>query len=205
MVNEIAGAILQVLAFSLIPFIVHLVRTRSPKGFFAYIGLVRSNPKANILALFVSLLFAAPILVLTLTNQEFRTIMFDPKSVTGKFREMGFGVTSLSLVAVIALIKTSLSEEILFRGFLAKRLVGSLGFRKGNILQAVIFGAIHTMLFAFITTNAIFLAVIFLVRAAGAYISVYLNEEVAGGSILPGWISHALANVMSYSVVGFLL
>jgi len=47
--------------------------------------------------------------------------------------------------------------------------------------------------------------VIFVVPAAGAYVSVYLNEKIAGGSIVPGWISHASANVLSYSIVGFLM
>jgi hypothetical protein len=39
----------------------------------------------------------------------------------------------------------------------------------------------------------------------GAYVSVYLNEKMGDGSIIPGWISHGLANVISYSVVGFLI
>jgi len=205
MVNEFIGAVLQVAAFSLIPFAVHLVRTRSTAGFFAAIGLVRSNARANFLAVLTSLLFAAPILLLTLTSPDFRDIMSDPASVTGKFRSMEFGAEAVILLLIFALIKTSLSEEIFFRGFLAKRLIAAMGFRRGNVLQAAVFGLIHSLLFAFVTTNVVFLFVIFFVPALGAYVSTYLNEEVAGGSIIPGWIAHALANVLAYGVVGFLL
>lgn len=205
MLNELIGAVLQVAAFGLIPFAVYLFRTRSAKGFFTYIGLIRSNARANVLALFASMLFAAPILLLTLTSPDFREIMFDPASVTGKFRSMESGAGAAVLLLIYALIKTSLSEEILFRGFLAKRLIAAMGFRKGNVLQAAIFGLIHTLLFALVTTNVVFLFVIFFVPALGAYVSAYLNEEVAGGSIIPGWMAHALANVLAYGVVGFLL
>jgi uncharacterized membrane protein (DUF485 family) len=80
-----------------------------------------------------------------------------------------------------------------------------LGYQKGNVLQAAIFGIIHTVLFAFITTNIIFLIVIFVIPSIGAYVSAYLNEKIAHGSIIPGWISHGLANILAYSIVGFVI
>lgn len=79
--------------------------------------------------------------------------MIDPDSITGKFRIMGFEMQSVLILLMIALLKTSFTEEILFRGFIAKRLVSVLGFQKGNLLQAAIFAAIHSALFATITTK----------------------------------------------------
>ena len=32
-----------------------------------------------------------------------------------------------------------------------------------------------------------------------------INEKIANGSIIPGWISHGLANIIAYSVIGFLI
>jgi len=205
MINEIIGAILQILIFTLIPFSVYLIRNKSAKGFFEYIGLKKSTKKANYLAIFACLLFATPMLILTLTNADFKGIMFEPNSITGKFRQMGFGIESLSILIVIALFKTSFAEEILFRGFIAKRLISVMGYQKGNILQAAIFGVIHTALFALVTSNIIFLIAIFIVPSIGAYVSTYLNEKIGNGSIIPGWISHGLANILAYSVVGFLI
>lgn len=205
MLNELIGASLQILIFTLIPFLAYVFKRETYKGFFDYIGVKKSTKKANVLAIFACLLFAAPLLILTFTSEEFKEIMFDPNSITGKFREMGFGLESMTLLLVIALIKTSLAEEILFRGFIAKRLISFLGFVKGNLLHAVIFGFIHTGLFALITSNILFLVIIFLIPSIGAYISVVLNEKMANGSILPGWISHGLANIIAYSIVGFVI
>lgn len=205
MVNEVLGAVLQILVFAAIPFLVYVIRYRKVKGFLKYVGLKPSTKRANYLAVFASLLFAVPVLILILISDDIKTIMFDPESVTGKIREMGFGISSVFTLLMIALLKTSFAEELLFRGFLAKRLIAVLGYSKGNVIQAVLFGIIHTILFAMITSNAVFLMLIFMIPSLGAYVSVYLNEKVADGSIIPGWISHGLANVLAYVIVGFVI
>lgn len=205
MIPEIIGAILQILVFTLIPFSVYVIRNKKTKGFFNYLGLKKSTKKANSLAVLACLIFAVPLIILALTSPDFKEIMFDPNSITGKFRLMGFGINALSLLLIIALFKTSFAEEVLFRGFIAKRLISVLGFQKGNVLQAIIFGIIHAVLFAFITSNIIFLIVIFVIPTVGAYVSAYLNEKIAKGSIIPGWISHGLANILAYSIVGFVI
>ena len=205
MVNEVIGAVLQIFVFATIPFLVYVIRYRKVKGFLKYVGLKPSTKRANYLAVFASLLFALPVLILILISDEIKTIMFDPESVTGKIREMGFGISSVFILLMIALLKTSFAEELLFRGFLAKRLIAVLGYSKGNLIQAVLFGIIHTILFAMITSNAVFLMLIFMIPSLGAYVSVYLNEKVADGSIIPGWISHGLANVLAYVIVGFVI
>jgi membrane protease YdiL (CAAX protease family) len=157
------------------------------------------------MAVIASLLFVVPILGLTFLNADFKEIMIDPNSISGKFKEMELGTQSLLILLIIALFKTSFAEEILFRGFIAKRLISILGFQRGNFLQAAIFGALHVALLATITHNIAFLVLIFIAPMIGAYVSVYLNEKMGDGSIIPGWISHGLANVISYSVVGFLI
>jgi membrane protease YdiL (CAAX protease family) len=205
MINEIIGTILQILVFALIPFLVYLIKKKTTIGFLDYIGLKKSTRKANYLAILACLLFAGPMLVLTFTSADFKEIMFDPHSMTGKFRQLGFGINSVSILILTAVFKTSFAEELFFRGFVAKRLISSIGYKKGNLLQAFIFGIIHAALFALTTSNAIFLLVIFLIPSIGAYVSVYLNEKLANGSIIPGWISHGLANLLAYSIVGFVI
>lgn len=205
MLTEIISAILQVLVFALIPFLVYLIQKKSVKGFLKYIGITRSNSKANYLAILASLIFILGALGLIFINDEFKQMMIDPKSITGKFRMMGFSVESVVILITIAVFKTSMAEEILFRGFVAKRLIGVLGYQKGNLLQAFLFGIMHSLLFLTITDNIFFLVFIFIVPSIGAYISAYLNEKIAGGSIIPGWISHGMANVVAYSVVGFII
>lgn len=205
MLNELLSAILQILVFTSIPFLTYLIKNKTTKGFFNYIGLKASTSRANFLAILAFIFFAGPLLLLTFTNEEFKAIMLDPNSITGKFREMGLSVESIGILLIIAILKTSLAEEILFRGFIAKRLISVMGYQKGNITQSLIFGILHAILFSLITMNIFFLTIIFVVPTIGAYVSTYLNEKAAKGSIIPGWISHALANMVSYVVIGFLI
>ncbi len=203
--NQIFGSILQILIFIFIPFLVYLIKKKSAKGFLDYIGLKKSNKKANYVAILASLIFLAPVLLLTIISEPFREIMFDPNSITGKLRAMNVDVTAIITLLIIAIFKTSLAEEILFRGFIAKLLINSIGFKKGNLLQAVIFGISHVVLFVIITTNMFFLILIFLFPTIAAYIFGYLNEKKANGSIIPGWIAHSLANTITYIFVGFII
>lgn len=205
MINEIISALLQLLVFTAVPFVVYLITRKTRKGFFDYIGLKPSNRKANFLAVLVALVFIVPPLLLTLFNNEFYQIMTDPETMTGKFRQMGFSLSTVFIIIIASVFKTALSEEILFRGFIAKRIIAATNYQTGNIIQALLFGIIHTLLFMIITSNLFFLIFIFIFPSIGAYLSVYLNEKIAEGSIIPGWISHAGANLISYSVVGFLI
>lgn len=206
MINEIISAVLQVLVFTLIPFIVYLITHRKAKGFFEYIGLKAAPKKALFLALATSLIFLAGGLFLAFVSDQVREVLINPPSVTGKIREMGFQPASVFTLIVIAWFKTSLSEEILFRGFIAKRLVNRFGFQLGNILQAVIFALIHLLLFWALSKAGIgFLLFIFFFSGIAGYIVEYINEKYGEGSILPGWIAHALGNTISYSVIAFLL
>lgn len=203
MLNTFIQAISQVIALSLIPLLVYLIRFKRFKGFFNYIGLKKSNTKANVLALLLMLMVASPVLGFAAIDADFRQALFHPTSVSGRIRMMGFGLESVVTIFSIALIKTALSEEILFRGFIAKRLIAVTSFRTGNALQAILFGAIHIVPFWFLTDNVPFLVVIFIIPTLGGYLKVILNEKLADGSIIPGWISHASGNLIAYSVIAF--
>lgn len=205
MANTLISAIIQILVFALIPFLFFVIQNKSTKGFLNYIGLKRSTKKANSLAAFIVLILVIPLLVLMVSNEEFKSIMTDPNSATGKIKQMGISLDSVMTILIAAILKTSLSEEIFFRGFLAKRLIALTSFQTGNILQALIFGIIHTLLFLSITHNTMFLIVIFIFPAIGAYLQTFLNEKKANGSIIPGWIAHGLSNIIAYSFVLFAL
>ena len=204
MVDVIISSILQLLVFCLIPLIVFLIKYRSKYNFFDFIGLKRSNRKANLYGLLVALFLGSPMLILTYLNQDFFEIMTSAGSVTGEIRALGLSSLSITTIIFTAVIKTSLAEEIFFRGFVAKRLIAIIGFKAGNSVQAIFFGAIHTLLFTTISDNIIFLSVIFIFPALGAYLKTYINEKMANGSIIPGWIAHGTGNLIAYSSVAFL-
>jgi uncharacterized protein len=118
MANELISAILQISLFTLIPFIVYLIKAKKAKGFMNYNGIKKSPRKANLLALLVMIVIAAPLLILFFTNEEFKGIMTNPGSVTGKILQMGTGIEAIITIIIAATLKTALSEEIFFRGLI---------------------------------------------------------------------------------------
>lgn len=205
LLTEIISAILQVAVFTLIPFVVYLIQKKSFKGFGKYIGFYSSPSNANLLAVFASLIIIVGAIGLIFVSEEIREIMYDPQSVTGKFRAMGFSAEAVVILLLIAWVKTATAEEILFRGFIGKRLMSWLGYSTGNVVQSIIFGLLHVVIFLFIKSNVLFLIFIFLMSGLAAYVMAYINEKKANGSIFPGIIAHALGNTVAYSVVGFLM
>jgi membrane protease YdiL (CAAX protease family) len=205
-ISEFISAILQVLVFTLIPFIFFLFRKDKTVTFFKYIGLYKPTTKSIVLVLLVILISITSMIGLALVNDGIKQSMLSPASVTGKFREMGFNSVTVVSLLIMALIKTSLSEEIFFRGFLGKRLINKLGFKTGNLIQASIFGLLHLLLFWFLTnTTVIPLIVITVFSTLMGWIIGYIKEKYANGSIIPGWVAHGLGNSISYSIIAFLL
>lgn len=206
MINEIISAVLQIFVFTLIPFVVFLITRRTANGFFDYIGIKATTKKAVILAVSASLIFLAGGITLAFLSDEVREVLINPPSVTGKIREMGLRAAAVFTLIIIAWFKTSLAEEILFRGFIAKRLVNWLGFQLGNLLQALIFASLHALLFWALSKSGVsFLIFIFFLSGIAGYIIEYINEKHGAGSIVPGWIAHALGNTISYFVIAFLI
>ncbi len=202
--NEFISALLQLLAFALIPFFFFLFRKDKSITFFKYIGLYKPTGKSVLYILIIALLFVATGIGLCYYYEGIKAIMFSPSSVTGKLRLLGFTGNSVLILLIIALLKTSLSEEILFRGFIAKRFINLMGFTWGNVVQSLIFGIIHLILFWALTkTTFIPLTIIFIFSTLAGWTIGYVKEKYASGSIIPGWIAHGLGNVISYSVVAF--
>ncbi len=126
-------------------------------------------------------------------------------SGTSTSRFVGTGIYGAIAVLFYAFIQTGLSEEILFRGFLGKKLSEKFGFAVGNTVQAVIFGLVHVILLSS-TFTLIPLIGVGVLTAVSGWIMGWVNEEAAGGSILPSWVMHSLANLLVGwgAVFGFL-
>ena len=94
------------------------------------------------------------------------------------------------------LVQTIFGFTLLFTLFsvvLLKRLQGKLGFLGANLIQSLLFGLIHALMFiqliGFLKSVMIF-AFISLI----AYVFGAINEKKAGGSILPSVFIHTFAN-----------
>lgn len=189
--NQLLNAIIQVVLFSIIPFIWWLVTARKKENFFKWLGVKKPEceSKKNLI------LTMAIILAICFLAGEFAIwLRGDVAAADSAYK--GMGLAALPSVLVYSFIQTGLSEEILFRGFLLKRLTAKFGFTIANIIQALIFGAIHlTMVWGQVGIIAGIVIVVYPMIPAVAF--AYLNEKKAKGSILPSWIIHGTLNTVS--------
>ena len=136
--NQLLNAIIQVVLFSIIPFIWWLVTARKKENFFQWLGVKKPEceSKKNLI-ITMAIIFA----ICYFTGEFAIWLRGDVAAADSAYK--GMGLAALPSVLVYSFIQTGLSEEILFRGFLLKRLTAKFGFTIANIIQALIFGAIH--------------------------------------------------------------
>ena len=186
--SKLMSGILELLIVSFIPFITWFIWSRKKTGLFDWIGLkpIQSQQKGRL----VLIIFGFTLLSYLLSFVLFRWFY----SIKTGFADFsGKGIGALPTILAIAILGTALPEEIFFRGFLLKRLQGKLGFLGANLVQSLLFGLIHALMFiqliGYLKAMAIFAFISLIAFVLGA-----INEKKANGSILPSVFIHALAN-----------
>ena len=199
LMEKILSSIVQILLFVLIPFVWWCITARKKNNFFQWIGLKRiSSQKENKTALWITGITAAFLAVSVFILYALKDI----ETATSEFS--GLGINALPAVLVYAVLNTSLPEELIFRGFLLKRLSNKFGFSIGNAVQSLLFGLMHGAMF--FTLTGIPKAILIIIFTGGiAWCMGYVNEKKADGSILPSWCIHAISNIFSGACSAFLL
>ena len=191
LMKKLTNSIIQIIISSIIPFLWWLITSRKKMNFFEWIGLKKvNNIKENKLFAWIF-----SVLVLFLIISVF--ILYSLKNVNVASSEFtGLGIKSLPSILIYAIFNTSLPEEILFRGFLLKRIGNKFGFIVSNGIQSLLFGCIHGIMF-FSAIGILKSMLIILFTGIIGWIMGYINEKKANGSILPSWFIHAVANIFS--------
>lgn len=190
-VNALLNGLFQVVLFTLVPLVWWLVTARKKENFFSWLGLKKPVVK-NWKRWSVTVLLAA---VVCWGLGELAIYLRGPLAAADS-QYKGMGAAAIPSVLAYSLIQTALSEEILFRGFMLKRLQTKLGFPAATVIQAVIFGAIH-LLMVWGQVNLLAGLLIVVYPMVVAVVFSYINEKLSGGSILPSWIVHGLLNTVS--------
>lgn len=196
--NQIASAVLQILIFSAIPFIWYGVTQKRVRGFLEWIG-IKTTPKPPLkimLCILVGFFIAIVLPYMWLYqsgNLNYQGFTIDA------FRQSGWSFQTICVILIWSVMQTSLSEEILFRGFLCKRLCNQFGEKIGNTVQALIFGVIHVL--ALPDKNILAMIAIVLLTGGIGYALGWLSLKKARGSILYGWAIHATVNIISQIIV----
>lgn len=186
--NQTLNAVIQVVLFALVPFFWWLITARKKESFWSWIGFKKiktENRKKFVLLLLGSIVVCYALGELAIWLRG------DLEAADSAYKGMGAG--AIPSILMYAFGQTALSEEILFRGFLMKRLQAKLGFTPAVVIQAVIFGAIHLLM---VWGQADLMAGIMIVvyPMVVAVLLSWINEKKAGGSIYPSWIMHGVLN-----------
>ena len=197
-ISKLISSIVQIILFSLIPFIWWLITARKECGFFKWIGLKKPKSEnhktlAWIAGVSVAFLILSVVILYFLKGVETATSEFS-----------GLGASAIPAILIYAILNTALSEEILFRGFLLKRISNKFGFAAGNIVQAVLFGLLHGIMF-FSAVGAVKALIVIVFTGGIGWCMGYTNEKASDGSILPSWCIHAIANIFSGLCSAFVL
>lgn len=181
---------IQLFVFSLLPFVWWYLSRKENESFSQWIGFKRPaviDKKKFILVIIVTLIIIPGLQFMVMPA-------FLESSDLSSSQFKGSGIAMILPILLYAFIQTGLAEEIFFRGFLLKRILGKLGFRAGNLIQALIFGLLHGVIF-YAVAGLQGAVIITLIIAVDGWFMGYLNEKLASGSIVPSWIIHGLSNL----------
>ena len=193
MLNELIGAVVQVLLFALVPLIFWFVTARNKGSFCTWIGLEKPECKepwkAVLLTGIVALLYIGAMAM---------CVRILPEGITtAGSMYAGQGISALPSLFFYAFLRTALSEELLFRGFILKRVQDIKGFSVGNTVQALLFGLMHGIPFGIVTRSISALFLLTLIPGLFGWYQGWLNEKQCEGSIVPSWIVHGCMNFLT--------
>ncbi len=194
MIQGLVSTFIQVGVVLIICLVAWLIFGRRKTPFRKWVGLTGAPP----LLLIICLAAGAAVAWLLLQAPGVAELAASPGTVIASALAGGVTASSLIVLAFSALLKTAFAEELLFRGLIGKRLYGALGFWPGNLLQALLFGAVHLPLLMLPEAPRQIVLLMIGFATLLALVSGWLNERRAGGSILPGFALHAASNLTTY-------
>jgi membrane protease YdiL (CAAX protease family) len=193
LISEFLSAILNIFLFLIIPIIWHLAKERSLRGFIHSLGIY----KLQSIKLLPIAFTVIPVYLITLLANI--TVILLGYSARSSVDTQNYTIFTLFLLLLFYGMKTGIAEEIFFRGFVARRLIGALGFPKGNLIQAVIFALPHFVIAG--TASAVDIIVRIINAFLLGYMFGYVMHKKCDGSIIPVMAAHVLFNMISSVVL----
>lgn len=206
-ISSVKTAVANTIVFAFIPLIWWFIKHRKEVGFFEWIGLYKPQLKSKVwvLALFAVLYYSFYNFNFTkLVNPETLKEIENSSSVAAN-TFAGIGTMAILPALIENFVANGLAEEILYRGFLCKRFCEKLGTSKGIILQAVLFGLMHNIIYiiAGLNVGLWYHTLTFIFAGTGALLLGYLNEKIFNGSIVPSILLHGTGNFIASMLVAF--
>lgn len=206
-ISSVTTSITNLIVFSLLPVIWWAFRHRKETTFFKWIGLYTPQLKSK---WWVFLIFL--ILYYFFYNFDFTQFVdaetldyIESSSAVSANVFAGIGFTAILPALIENFIANGMAEEILYRGFLCKRFCNKIGTVKGIILQAVLFGLMHNILYiiAGLEVGLWYHTLTFIFTGMGALLLGWLNEKIFNGSIIPSILLHGTGNLIASLLIAF--
>ncbi|MBG9985242.1 CPBP family intramembrane metalloprotease [Aerococcaceae bacterium DSM 111022] len=196
--SQIASTAVQVALFFLVGLVPHLAYYRRKFTLAEFFGLVPLKPGWG-KSMAKMVLATLPHSVLTI----YLFSILDPMMTGGlraqSFVESGWSLSTVVIILLEALIQTSFTEEIAFRGYLINFFKRNGRFKLGNLFQAVLFALIHLPTVAGFSVFIQVSLVLSLMLMSLVWGHVIHKEQ--GGSVLLAWFLHGLTNTISGIVI----
>lgn len=205
--SAIGNLIGNIIILGAVPFLWWLILHRKKCSFFEFVGLKKPKMQCKWWALLIFM-----VLWVIFYFGDFTFLL--PKGTLEMLGESdsvavnayaGIGFAAIIPAFIENFIANGLLEELLFRGFINKRLCKKFGTVPGIIIQAVLFGLAHNALYiiAGVEINFAFHVFMFATAAVGALLFAFLDEKLYNGSILPSWFLHGIGNFIGTIRVAF--
>lgn len=196
MLDTLLNTIIQAGAVLVLCLIVWAIWGRRSSRFAAYFGLIGARPW-----LVLAMTAAGAALAFALVQlPAARSLASGEGSVAAG--AAGHGLALVVNLILLAVFKTAFAEELLFRGLIGKRAIAAFGFQVGNLIQALLFGALHLLVLLIPQASMATALGMVVFTGVSGWICGWVNERPGRGSILPGWGAHAGANLAAYLLIG---
>jgi len=215
LISAISSVFVNIFFLMSIPLIWWFIFHRKKVSFLKFIGLTRPRLKRSFviligfMAVYVIFYFTDIFrLIVPLFGEDFdalRTALRENGSMQDNaYYRMGFA--ALLPGFILTFIANGICEEALFRGFILRRLKEVLRPWPATIIQGLLFGLLHNILFLLggVSVGLAYHVAMFLNASIAGVLLGVLNEEVFDGeSIVPSIIVHGLGNYLGIVIVAF--
>lgn len=154
-------------------------------------GLQLGEPRYLLYSLAAAAVLVAVLVIRTPSLEPF----LREGSAQSGFAGLGLNVWSVAMALLYGVVKTGLTEELLFRGLIAGSLSRRLSLMWANLLQALVFLLPHFAILLFAPELWALLPVVF---AAGLLLGWL---RIKSGSIVGPWLLHSSGNVAMALIV----
>lgn len=198
MSNTIISVLMQGVIFLIIPLVWYMLFNKKKDGFWRWVGVFKVKGSKWIIPSSITFMVSMLVMVLPLIFFQKVGMVTEEMFYMEEISNRGLNLEIVVIILLKAVIQTAFLEEVLFRGFIGKRVSSKFGFVTGNVVQSIIFGLPHGLPFILVYKNYIVGITLMIGASVIGALQFWVNEKKADGSIIPSFTVHSIMNILSF-------